>query len=75
MLKYSVKIGENNIKRDVLSWSEKYVAPDLSFVSGVTSQHYHVDKNELISGSIGGETNFSSLKLETENVCRNGCIK
>lgn len=74
MLKYSVKIGENNIKRDVLSWSEKYVAPDLSFVSGVTSQHYHVDKNELISGSIGGETNFSSLKLETENVCRNGYI-
>ena len=74
MLKYSVRIGENNIKRDVLSWSEKYVAPDLSFVSGVTSQHYHVDKNELISGSIGGETNFSSLKLDTKNVCRNGYI-
>ena len=53
MLKYEVKLDYDNLKRDTLVWSEKYVAPDLSFVSGVTSQHYHIDRSETIAASIG----------------------
>lgn len=72
MLKYEVKLGYDNLKRDTLVWSEKFVAPDLSFVSGVTSQDYHIDKNKTIAASIGGDTNFASLDIECKNVTRNG---
>ena len=75
MLNYSIKLGEDNIKRDKLVWSEKFVAPDLSFVTGVTSQDYHIDKDEYISASIGVNSNFSRLKVTSENVTRNGYIK
>lgn len=74
MLSYSVRLGEDNLKRDNIVWSEKYVAPDLSFVSGVTSQNYHIDKDEYLAASIGSDTNFSRLKLEAHNVTRNGYI-
>lgn len=74
MLSYSVRLGEDNLKRDKIVWSERYVAPDLSFVSGVTSQSYHIDKDEYIAASIGSDTNFSRLKLESRNVTRNGYI-
>ena len=72
MLKYEVKLGYDNLKRDTLVWSERFVAPDLSFVSGVTSQDYHIDKNKTIAASIGGDTNFASLDIECKNVTRNG---
>lgn len=75
MLTYNVKLNNDNYKRKKLVWSEKYVAPDLSFVSGVTDQKYHIDKNEYIAASIGNGTNFSSLKVSCNNVCRNGYIK
>ena len=74
MLRYDVKLNDDNLKRDKLVWSEKYVAPDLSFVSGVTSQHYHIDNSNMIAASIGADTNFSALNLDTENVTRNGYI-
>lgn len=74
MLKYSVRLGDDNFKRDELVWSEKYVSPDLSFISGVTSQHNHIDKNEFMSASLGADTNFAALNLTTTNVCRNGYI-
>jgi hypothetical protein len=75
MLNYSVKLGENSLKRDELVWSEKYIAPDLSFVSGVTSQHYHIDKHDKIAASIGYKSNFSTLKVDSQNVTRNGFVK
>ena len=74
MLRYDVKLEYDNLKRDTLVWGEKYVAPDLSFVSGVTSQDYHVDKNDRIAASIGSDTNFSYLNIDCENVTRNGYI-
>ena len=74
MLNYSVKLGENNLKRNELIWSEKYISPDLSFVSGVTSQHYHIDKHDTIAASIGYKSNFSTLKVESQNVTRNGFV-
>lgn len=74
MLKYNIKLGEDNIRRDELVWSEKYVAPDLSFVSGVTDQSYHLEKNKTIAASIGADSNFSSLYISCENVTRNGYV-
>ena len=74
MLTYSIRLGDNDLKREELVWSEKFVAPDLSFVSGVTSQHYHIDADEYISASIGVNTNFTRLKVTCQNVTRNGYI-
>ena len=74
MLTYSIRLGDNDLKREKLVWSEKFVAPDLSFVSGVTSQHYHIDTDEYISASIGINSNFTRLKVACENVTRNGYI-
>lgn len=74
MLTYNVLIGDDNIKREELVWREKYVSPDLSFVTGVTSQEYHIDKSEYISASIGNDSNFSRLNIECENVTRNGYV-
>ena len=75
MLNYSVKLGKNNIKRDELVWSEKYLAPDLSFVSGVALQKYHIDNKRSIAYSIGNDTNSGSLNMSCENVIRNGYVK
>ena len=75
MLIYNVKLDENNIQRDELVWSEKYLAPDLSFVSGVTDQRYHIDKKDYIPYSVGNDTNSGSLQIVSENVTRNGYIK
>ena len=74
MLTYSIKLDDNNLKRGKLDWGEKFVSPDLSFVSGVTSQHYHIDADDYISASIGVDTNFSRLKVSCQNVTRNGYI-
>ena len=75
MLRYSIKIGDENIERDEMVWTEKYVAPDLSFVSGVTSQDYHLENNTRLAASIGDDTNFTSLFVSSENVTRNGYVK
>ena len=74
MLNYSVKLGESNIKKDEIVWGEKYLSPDLSFVSGVTDQIYHLDKDMYVSASIGKNSNFSRLSVESTNVTRNGFI-
>ena len=75
MLKYSIRLTDNNIEKEKLVWSEKYLAPDLSFVTGVTSQDYHLEKydklpitNNLLSN------NNSVANLETENVTRQGYV-
>lgn len=44
MLKYEVKLGKDNFKQRELEWSEKYLAPNLSFISGVTDTAYHLEK-------------------------------
>ena len=74
MLRYNVKLNESNIKMDELVWGEKYASPDLSFVTGVTSQEYHLEKSNRINATVGGNTTFSSLFISTENVTRNGYV-
>ncbi len=75
MLKYNIKLTDDNIQQEKLVWSEKYLAPDLSFVSGVTSQDYHLEKfNRLpLSNTIVNNRN-SSAALETKNVTRQGYV-
>ena len=51
MLKYSIKISNGDIRQEGIVWGEKYLSPDLSFVSGVTSQDYHLEKFKQISVS------------------------
>ena len=74
MLRYTVKLEEENIKREEIVWSEKYVSPDLSTISGVTSQKYHLGEDDFIAASIGSNTNFSRLNVSTTDVTRNGFI-
>jgi hypothetical protein len=45
MLKYEIQLTDNEIKLEEMTkqdWREKYLSPNLSFVSGVTSQSYHL---------------------------------
>ena len=75
MLRYSIKLSEDNIKQEELVWREKYLSPDLSYISGVTSQDYHLDKFDKLA--VSNNTSFNSnnvLPLETENVTRNGFV-
>ena len=74
MLKYSVKLTENDFKKNSIIWREKYVASDLSFFSGVTSSSYHLERYNTIS-AISPLTNLNSVfTVETEVVTRLGYI-
>ena len=75
MLKYNIKLTDDSIKQEKVVWSEKYLAPDLSFVTGVTSQDYHLEKfNRLpLVNSLIDNFNSSAL-LDTENVSRQGYV-
>lgn len=75
MLKYFAKLNASNITKEVMVWGEKYLAPDLSFVSGVTSQDYHLEKfNRLaVTNSIMSTPN-SVVSVESRNVTRQGYI-
>ena len=72
MLNYSIKLGDKYLKKDKVVWSERYLSPDLSFVTGVTSQDYHLDKLTQIEASINGKADL--LNIECENVTREGYI-
>lgn len=74
MLKYSVKLTENDFKGNNIVWREKYVAPDLSFISGVTNSSYHLEKYNTISVKSPLTNNNSVLRLETEVVTRTGYV-
>ena len=72
MLKYSIKLDEYNVKQEKIEWGEKYLSPDLSFVSGVTSQSYHLERLNNILVSINSIV--QALPIECENVTRQGFI-
>ena len=73
MLKYSIKLGDNNIQQEKLVWSEKYLSPDLSFVTGVTSTDYHLEKYKRLPVS-NGQTSDSTVLVDSKNVVRQGYI-
>ena len=75
MLRYSVKLNKDNIKRENMSWGEKFLSQDLSYVSGVTSTDYHLEKYTMMPSTNDLVSSDSTLSIESENVIRIGyCI-
>ena len=74
MLKYEVKLGKDNFKQRELEWSEKYLAPDLSFISGVTDTAYHLEKFKALPTKSSIVNSDSLLSVESYNVIRQGFI-
>lgn len=75
MLRYSIKLGDDEIKQISMVWSERFLSPDLSFVSGVTSQDYHLDLYKKLSVSNNLlHINGSHVFVESNDVIRQGYI-
>ena len=75
MLKYSVRITDRDISKQEMNWWEKYLSPDLSFVSGVTSRDYNISgDNEMESVNRTYPRNPNTLGMETMDVIRTGFI-
>lgn len=72
MLRYNIKVTKDNIAREAMSWGEKFLSQDLSYVSGVTSPSYHLEKYDMLSASNDIISSDATLKLESENVSREG---
>lgn len=74
MLKYSVRLTNKDIQNNVLQWREKYLAPDLSYISGVTDVSSHIERFNELSAHNSLSNQGSILSLETEIVTRLGYI-
>ena len=75
MLRYSVKLNKDSINRENMSWGEKFLSQDLSYVSGVTSTDYHLEKYTMMPSTNDLVSSDSTLSIESENVIRSGyCI-
>ena len=74
MLKYEIKLSDNSVKRDKLVWKEKYLSPDLSYVTGVTEPSYHLEKFERLASTNSINNTDSTLNVECKNVKRQGYI-
>jgi len=73
MLNYRIKLTDGDIKAEELVWREKYLSSDLSFITGVTSQDYHLEKfNKLAVSNTSLSTPNNILQLESKNVKRQG---
>lgn len=74
MLRYKVKLGKDNFKQRELEWSEKYLAPDLSFISGVTDTSYHLEKFKALPTKSSIVNSDSLLSVEAHDVIRQGFV-
>ena len=74
MLTYKIRLGKDDFKMEEIVWGEKYLSPDLSFVSGVTDTEYHLEKYKAIPSSNSFANMDSTLSVECENVMRQGYI-
>ena len=74
MLKYEVKLGKDNFKKDELVWREKYLSLDLSVITGVTDTNYHLEKFDKLTATNSIINSDGTLFLESENVQTQGYI-
>lgn len=74
MLKYEVRLGKDNFKKDKLVWSEKYLSPDLSVITGVTSPEYHLEKFNTLAATNSIINSDGAVNVECKNVQRQGFI-
>ena len=74
MLKYKFKVNDSSITQQELVWREKYISPDLSMLSGVTSTDYHLERyaSILVRNNYFGIQSSNSIYCET--VTRQGYI-
>ena len=72
MLRYNIKVTEDDISREKMSWDEKFLSQDLSYVSGVTSMSYHLEKYGMVPASNSMVSSDATLRVVSENVHRNG---
>ena len=74
MLKYEVKLGKDNFKKDELVWKEKYLSPDLSVITGVTNANYHLEKFNKLTATNSIINSDGTLFLESKNAQTQGFI-
>lgn len=74
MLRYEVKLNDDSIKREKLEWREKYLSPDLSYITGVTSPSYHLEKFTKLASTNNINNTDCTLDVECKNVLRQGYI-
>ena len=74
MLRYEIKLGKDDLIRDALEWREKYLSKDLSYITGVTSPDYHLEKFTALASTNRLINIDSALDLECENALREGYI-
>ena len=74
MLKYEVRLGKDNFKKDKMVWSEKFLSPDLSVITGVTSPNYHLEKFNKLEASNSIINSDGALSIESNNVIREGFV-
>lgn len=74
MLKYSVKLTENDFKDNHVVWREKYVAPDLSFISGVTDASYHLEQFRQLPAYNSYTNQSAILNINAKLVTRLGYV-
>lgn len=74
MLKYSVRLSTDNFKESELEWSERYLDPNLSFVSGVTDSSYHLEKFNKLNVTNSLIDSDGIINLEASGVTRQGFI-
>ena len=74
MLKYKVKMSSKNVTQEEMNCKEKYLSPDLSFISGVTSTSYNLGGYKKIK-VVNDAFNTDSLNdIECETVYREGYV-
>jgi hypothetical protein len=74
MLRYEIKLGNDDIKKEEMIWREKYLSPSLSYISGVTNADYHIEKFPSLQASNTIINSDTALSLECYNVIRQGYI-
>lgn len=74
MLRYEVKLSSDNFKRGKLEYNERYLSRDLSFISGVTSPSYHLEKFKELAAKNSIVNSDSTLSVEAHNVIRQGYV-
>ena len=74
MLKYSIKLNDSDIEKKEIVWSEKFLASDLSYMTGVTSQDYHLEKYEFLEAYNVFKGINDRVHVSSENVTRQGFI-
>ena len=74
MLKYSITLNREEVKMTELEWTERYVAQDLSFFSGVTSIDNHLENLNQIYVEYSKDETRVPFDVSAVTVNRQGYI-